>query len=66
MNPELGSLTVGLWSKKTERYCPGYILFQVFFLGFINGKNYWYSKCSCVRQLYEMKGIKFVITREMH
>jgi len=44
--------------------CPA-IFFQVSFLGFINGKNCWYSNCSSIRQLYEMKGIKF-ITREMH
>jgi len=42
------------------------IFYQDSFLGFINGKNCWQSNCSCVRQLYEMKGLKFVISREMH
>jgi hypothetical protein len=37
--------------------CPT-IFFQVSFLGYINGKNCWYSYFSCVRQLYEMKGVK--------
>jgi hypothetical protein len=42
------------------------IFCQVSFLGFINGKTCWYSNFSCVRQLYEMKGVKFMVTREMH
>jgi len=42
------------------------IFFQVSFLGIINGKNCWYSNCSCLLQLYEMKGVKVMITREVH
>jgi len=37
--------------------CPA-IFFQDSFLRFINGKNCSYSNCSCLPQLYEMKGVK--------
>jgi hypothetical protein len=46
--------------------CPT-IFFPVFFLGFVNGKNWWYTNFSYVTQMYEVKGvITFMITREMH
>jgi len=38
------------------------IFFQVPFLGFINDKNCWFSNCSCLTQLYEMKGVKIYDT----
>jgi len=41
------------------------IFFYVSFLGFIDGKNCWCGNCSCVRHLYEMKGVTFMI-RERH
>ena len=52
-----------IMEQKTNFYCPGYISrllnhFVPSSLGFINGKNCWYSNCSCLTQLYEMKGGK--------
>jgi hypothetical protein len=50
--------------QKTNVTVPGTFFlcstsfFQVSFLGFINGKNCWYSNCLGVTQLYEMKGVK--------
>jgi len=66
-----GARVVDPWimGQKTNVTVPGtfflcstsYLLtsfFQVSFLGFINGKNCWYSNCLGVMQLYEMKGVK--------
>jgi hypothetical protein len=74
MEEESGARLVNPWIIGKKRtftvmgtfFLCATIFFQVSFSGFVNGKNCWCANCSCIRQLYEMKGVTFVVTREIH
>jgi hypothetical protein len=66
MRDESGARVVDrrIMGQKTNFTVPGtfflclVIFFQFPFLGFFNGKNFTHSNCSCLTQLYEMKGLQ--------